>query len=194
MITGGTNFQTAPSSLFMSNYYLKSAGMDQKDIYSACPVVWVMGAHMMIRCDVLDEVGMLDENLLMYGEEADICYRATRAGWVMWYTPAGVTIHPGGQSTKQIDLRKTTDWAMTTSYYFFRKHGGRLYALWLFVVNTCLCLIKSVLSDFAALGWRVLLQAHERRKLLDMVKPSRWRYERAPWNNGCNVAGFQRID
>ena len=109
MITGGTNLRTAFSSLFMSNDYLASSGVDRNDIDSAHPVVWVMGAYMMIRREVLDEVGLLDENLFMYGEETDICYRATRAGWVMWYTPAGETIHLGGQSTKQFDRKPTSD-------------------------------------------------------------------------------------
>ena len=32
-----------------------------------------------------------------------------------------------------------------------------------------------MLSVFVALGWTVLLQTNERRKLLDILKPSRWR-------------------
>ena len=49
---------------------------------------WVAGASMMIRREVFDAIGLLDENYFMYFEEVDFCLRAYRAGWTCWYVAA----------------------------------------------------------------------------------------------------------
>ena len=129
ILTGGSRVRIALASLFMSQRYLASSGFDTDSISRAHMVPWVMGAFMMIRSEVIAQIGMLDENLFMYGEEPDFCYRAAQAGWQRWYTPDGHIIHLGGQSTKQIDHAKVTNWLLTTYFYFFRKHRGATYTL-----------------------------------------------------------------
>ncbi len=61
----------------------------------------VVGAFMLIRGEVLAEIGLLDERYFMYAEDLDFCYRAKQRGWQVWYN-AGVTIlHYKGQSSRQ---------------------------------------------------------------------------------------------
>jgi GT2 family glycosyltransferase len=61
----------------------------------------VVGAFMLIRGLVLEEVGLLDEQYFMYAEDLDFCYRAKQQGWQVWYN-AGVTVlHYKGQSSRQ---------------------------------------------------------------------------------------------
>jgi N-acetylglucosaminyl-diphospho-decaprenol L-rhamnosyltransferase len=61
----------------------------------------VVGAFMLIRGEVIDQVGLLDERYFMYAEDLDFCYRAKQQGWQVWYN-AGVTVlHYKGQSSRQ---------------------------------------------------------------------------------------------
>lgn len=61
----------------------------------------VVGAFMLIRGEVLEQVGLLDERYFMYAEDLDLCYRAKAEGWQVWYH-AGVTVlHYKGQSSRQ---------------------------------------------------------------------------------------------
>lgn len=61
----------------------------------------VVGAFMLIRAEVLNQVGLLDERYFMYAEDLDLAYRAKAEGWQVWYN-AGVTVlHYKGQSSRQ---------------------------------------------------------------------------------------------
>lgn len=60
-----------------------------------------LGACMVVRSEVLQTVGMLDEAYFMYGEEVDWCHMVRRAGWAIWQQPAAVVTHIGGASSRQ---------------------------------------------------------------------------------------------
>ncbi|HZH74172.1 MAG TPA: glycosyltransferase [Mariniphaga sp.] len=59
------------------------------------------GAFMLLRREVLDKVGMLDENFFMYGEDIDLSYRITKGGYKNYYFPETTIIHYKGESTKK---------------------------------------------------------------------------------------------
>jgi GT2 family glycosyltransferase len=61
----------------------------------------VVGAFMLIRGEVVSQIGLLDEQFFMYAEDLDFCYRAKEQGWQVWYN-AGVTVlHYKGRSSRQ---------------------------------------------------------------------------------------------
>ncbi|HEY9724527.1 MAG TPA: glycosyltransferase, partial [Oscillatoriaceae cyanobacterium] len=66
----------------------------------AMPVDYVIGAALMIRREVVEAIGLLDEGFFMYGEEQDWCYRAKAAGWGVYYLPTAVITHLGGASAE----------------------------------------------------------------------------------------------
>ena len=87
----------------------------------------VLGACLMVRRDVLERTGLLDEGYFMYSEEIDLCYRIRQAGWSIYWVPTSQIVHFGGQSTKQVAP------AMFQQLYrskvrYFRKHYGRSVA------------------------------------------------------------------
>ena len=49
---------------------------------------WMLGACLLLRRAMLDEIGGFDEGFPMYGEDIELQYRAGRAGWERWYVPA----------------------------------------------------------------------------------------------------------
>lgn len=85
----------------------------------------VAGCYMLVRRDAIEQVGMLDENYFMYGEEMDWCWRFSESGWKIIYYPEAAIIHYGGMSVEKNpnEMRKE----LQRSYlYFIEKRQGRL--------------------------------------------------------------------
>ncbi|MGC9332627.1 MAG: glycosyltransferase family 2 protein [Anaerolineae bacterium] len=61
----------------------------------------VVGAFMLIRREVLAQIGLLDEQYFMYAEDLDLCYRAKQQGWQVWYNADVTVLHYKGQSSRQ---------------------------------------------------------------------------------------------
>jgi GT2 family glycosyltransferase len=62
-------------------------------------VFWVTGACFLVRKRVLDEIGLFDENLFLFSEDVDFCWRAQRKGWKVIYFPQAKIIHALGGSS-----------------------------------------------------------------------------------------------
>ena len=94
-------------------------------------VDWVAGASMLIRSQVFEDIGMLDETFFLYYEETDFCLRARRAGWTTWYVVESSVTHVGSASSglKDKSAPTPTFWFAWRRHYFLKNHG-RLY-LWL---------------------------------------------------------------
>lgn len=73
--------------------------MTHFDYTTLMPVDVVMGAFMMIRKKVVDQIGLFDEEYFMYAEETDFCFRAKNHGFKTFYYPNAKIIHHGGGST-----------------------------------------------------------------------------------------------
>lgn len=91
-------------------------------------VGWVAGASMMIRREVFDEIGLMDDEYFLYFEETDFCLQAHRNGWECWYVPDSVVTHYVGQSTGVISgdkqrRRRPKYWFESRQRYFLKNHG-----------------------------------------------------------------------
>ena len=53
----------------------------------------MLAAFLLLRREMLDELGGFDEGFRLYGEDIDLCYRAAKAGWERWYVPQAVVSH-----------------------------------------------------------------------------------------------------
>jgi N-acetylglucosaminyl-diphospho-decaprenol L-rhamnosyltransferase len=85
---------------------------------------WVKGAAMMLRKEMLDQIGLLDEGFFMFSEEIDLCYRAKQAGWKVLYVPEARVIHLEAGSTGQIVERVLRLYRGKLRYY--RLHHGEI--------------------------------------------------------------------
>jgi len=88
-----------PKSHLFSKYHL---GYLDKDKINKIDVL--AGAFMLLRKKVLDEIGLLDEAFFMYGEDIDLSYRITQAGYNNYYFPETRIIHYKGESTKKSSI------------------------------------------------------------------------------------------
>lgn len=87
-----------------------------------------LGACMLVRRGVLDEVGMLDDRYFMYSEEVDWCRRIKAAGWTILTAPAARVIHYGGQSTGQMPDVMFLQLHRSRNRYFRRYHSPEFVA------------------------------------------------------------------
>ena len=62
----------------------------------------ISGCFMIIRREVIEQVGGLDTRFFMFGEEIEWCHRVRRAGWEIAYNPSAQIMHYGSASTKHI--------------------------------------------------------------------------------------------
>lgn len=84
----------------------------------------VSGAFFLVRRKALDQVGLLDEDYFMYGEDIDLSYRLLKGGWQNWYLPYDI-IHYKGESTQKSSFRYVHTFYQAM-LIFFRKHYGHL--------------------------------------------------------------------
>jgi hypothetical protein len=89
----------------------------------------MLGAFLMQRRAMLDEIGGWDGGYRMYCEDIDLNYRAARAGWERWYVPAAVVHHEYAAVVDKKFLTKHTMWHARAMLRFLRKHPERLLAL-----------------------------------------------------------------
>jgi N-acetylglucosaminyl-diphospho-decaprenol L-rhamnosyltransferase len=88
-------------------------------------VDWLVGACLMTRREVIDEVGLMDEAYFMYSEELDWCRRIREAGWRIVYLPEAQIIHHVGKSSEQAETERHVNFQRAKLRYF-RKYHGRL--------------------------------------------------------------------
>ncbi len=68
------------------------------------PVDQPEGACLLVKREVLEKVGTLDEGFFMRFEEVDWCFRIIKAGYEIWFTPRAQVVHHYGQSIKQVKV------------------------------------------------------------------------------------------
>lgn len=110
-----------PHSAKFNQYHL--GHLDEDDDY---PVDCLVGAFMLVRRETIDQVGLLDEDFFMYGEDIDWCYRIKEAGWINYYYPKTKIIHYKGASSRKKPYKIIYEFHRAM-YLFHRKHFSRKY-------------------------------------------------------------------
>ncbi|OGB87785.1 hypothetical protein A3H38_03150 [candidate division WOR-1 bacterium RIFCSPLOWO2_02_FULL_46_20] len=101
-------------------------------------VDFVIGAALMVNKQVIDKIGLMDENLFFYNDDLDWCLRIRKAGWKIYFLPEAEITHYRGYSSKGIFNKKIFVEGFKGGLYFCRKHYGEL----VFHAYRCLlCLI-----------------------------------------------------
>jgi N-acetylglucosaminyl-diphospho-decaprenol L-rhamnosyltransferase len=86
----------------------------------------VCGACLLVRRQVVQRIGLLDERFFMYGEDLDWCMRTRQAGWTVRYEPGIVVQHQHGAASRKRALRTTFHFFRAMDL-FYRKHYIREY-------------------------------------------------------------------
>jgi len=90
---------------------------------------WMLGAFLLMRRTMLDEIDGWDAGFRHYCEDIDLCYRAAQAGWERWFVPGAVVTHAYAAVIDERFLSRHTLWHARGMARFVRKHPERLLAL-----------------------------------------------------------------
>jgi len=89
-----------PTSKLFNRYY-----MGWINEYETAEIEVLAGAFMLLKKKALDQIGLFDESFFMYGEDIDLSYRLSLAGFKNYYFPETYIIHFKGQSTRKLSWR-----------------------------------------------------------------------------------------
>lgn len=102
---------------------------------------WVSGAGCVIRSELFDRLGLLDEGFFMYFEEVLFNWFAAKSGWRTWYVPSARIVHLKGQTSGVTKVqsggaRPRPPYWFASRRRFFARSRGRGYALLADVART----------------------------------------------------------
>lgn len=170
-------------------------------------VDWITGACLMVRREVLDGVGLLDEAFFLYYEDVDLCYRMRQAGWRVTFLPSATVMHHQGKSTRSI-ADQTILISYRSRYHFLKKHytitsckrfrllhqlglGARL-AMWTVALPFSGPAMAGVLARLRGY-WRATKILLEKRVTIDVTTFSQ--LKTGVENYAQNIAAFvQKVD
>jgi GT2 family glycosyltransferase len=119
---------------------------DHRDYNQIADVDEVSGAALMMRREVWETIGFLDEGYFFYFEDVDFCIRARSAGWRVVYFPRSEIVHHWGMSSKRAGL-SIHPRALVSHFRYMRKVHGRPAELTLrLVVAAKACLKLGMLA------------------------------------------------
>ncbi len=88
-------------------------------------IAWVLGASMIVRRVIVEDLGGFDERFFLYGDEQDLCLRIRKAGWEIGFIPNAVVVHWGGQSERKTSAIDVWKKKFAAELLFYRKHYSR---------------------------------------------------------------------
>lgn len=83
----------------------------------------ISGCYLMVRKEVLDDTGKLDERFFFFGEETDWCYRMAKTGWRLLFFPYARIVHHGGGSVKKLQYKRDVMLTSATVMLHRKYHG-----------------------------------------------------------------------
>jgi len=147
-----------PRSRFFGRYLMTFMDPDTTHEAEA-----VSGSCMLIRREVVDQIGYLDERFFAYQEDADFCFRARQAGWKIMYVPTASLVHFGGEGGSRSEPYSAI-LAWHRSYYlYYKKNLAKDY---FFLINGMMYLAMG-----AKLAFSLLINLVRKDKIVSTPKP-----------------------
>ncbi|MBC8266646.1 MAG: glycosyltransferase [Flavobacteriales bacterium] len=132
-----------PKSKYFNHYYLGDLEKDKRH-----EVDILVGAFMLLRKSVLDEVGLLDEQFFMYWEDTDLCMRIREKGYKNYYLGDIKIIHYKGESNKRHTLSFTIGFNKSMLAFVKKHFSKHLLFLPLIKLATIVKAIMVLIRDF----------------------------------------------
>ena len=111
--------------------FLRAHSADGEEKEWAFTTDWVTGAAMLLRRELIDDIGGFDPAIMVYGEDEDLCIRANAAGWTIKQLNVAPVIHDFGWGKRRRKSRETTKLRYASLKYFIDKNFRRWRPRWL---------------------------------------------------------------
>lgn len=131
----------------MNRYNLNDAPIDEFLSVDA-----VSGSYLMIKKEVIDKIGLLDEKFFMYGEDMDWCLSAKMAGYEVKYCPVGTITHFKGESSKQLSFKANYEFYRSMLIFYQKNNKDKNF----FLMNWIVYLGIIILGFFAIIKGFIL--------------------------------------
>ncbi len=134
-----------PHSKLLGGYLLNY--IDEDAIHE---VDGVSGSCMLIRREVTEAIGFLDERYFAYQEDADFCFRAKKAGWKVYYCPEAKITHFGGLGGSRVfPYRSVYEWHRSYFLYYRKNLASDYFFLfnWFYYLAMGLKLLISLVIN-----------------------------------------------
>jgi hypothetical protein len=151
-----------PGSMWWKKKFGKYFLLDKPDD-EICEVDQISGAAMIVRRGVLDNVGYMDEDYVMYWDETDWCFRIKKADWKVYYFPFVKIIHYGGSGGSRQHVFRNLWYFHRGACIFYRKHLASRY---FFLIN--FLYYSGVWCGFI---WKLFINFFLKEKIIGSRKP-----------------------
>ncbi|OGC14691.1 hypothetical protein A3J90_05200 [candidate division WOR-1 bacterium RIFOXYC2_FULL_37_10] len=154
----------APTLLNVDGTFQHQGGLLQKKFWLSnepVEISFAIGACLLLRREVMDKIGYLDEKLFFYNDDLDYCIRIKKAGYKIYFVPSAKIMHYGGYSSKRSFNRKLFVEGVSGGLYFARKHYG-LFAYILYRLILFICLLIFI-------PFLIISYPFKRKKFLDRL-------------------------
>lgn len=120
-----------PGSAIFNRHDFGGFGHDREQ-----EVDWVPGTFTLLRTSMLNQIGFFDERFYIYYEETDLCLRARKSGWKVYFIPDAEVIHIGGACSQTREdesfdaaAAQVLSFRMRSEWLYHRKNSGLLQVL-----------------------------------------------------------------
>ncbi len=137
-----------PKSRLFGRYYMQFLDADKTS-----QIEVISGAFNMLRREALEQIGLLDEDFFMYGEDVDLSYRMLLGGWKNYYLPTPI-LHYKGESTQKSSYKYVYIF-YNAMLIFINKHFRQRYHFFTYFIHAAVHLRA---------GWDMLLRFVRRMK------------------------------
>jgi len=128
-----------------------------------CEIDCLSGAVMLFRKEVIDKIGLLNEEYVMYWEDVEWCFRIKKANWKIYYVPLMEVMHYGGASGTQLHTLKNLWYFHKGAYLFYKKYLAQNY---FFLIN-----LSYYLGIWFAFLIKLITNLFKKEKVIGSKKP-----------------------
>ncbi len=144
----------------------------------------VVGAAILVRREMIEQVGLFDERFFFFFEETDLCRRAAQSGWKVCFFPGIDVVHKGGGSVRKYDTLKSIEYIRSLFLYFHKSQRKAYFVLQItYPVKILLEVLFYGLSLIFSFGLSSRVQRRFRKKWASFW----WILRGAPEGEGLKV-------
>ncbi|MCS6862868.1 MAG: glycosyltransferase family 2 protein [Abditibacteriales bacterium] len=117
------------SRLFPRHRWFGKYRMTWWDYNDVREVEQPMASSLLLRREVVEQVGGMDEAFPIFFNDVDLCYRIKQAGWKIYFTPDAQVIHHGGASTRQVKPQMIRESHQSLLRFYEKHYRGKISPL-----------------------------------------------------------------
>ena len=144
-----------PDSRLFGRYNLTYLDPEKINVVDA-----ISGSFMMIRREAYEQVGILDEDFFLYGEDIDWCYRIKQKGWKIYYFPEAEIIHFKGKSSGKSPVNAEREFYRSMILFVEKHYNNKFYILWMLKFSIKLIeklsFVKNIVKKYIIKGIRFI--------------------------------------